>query len=81
MNYATLNDIENGNGFPTEKVFIRLICNLNFTDKDKMFDLYAEIKETAPPDVMDFLSKNRAAVELVRAAMKQDKGDFQNETI
>lgn len=81
MNYATLNDIENGNGFPTEKVFIRLVENLNFSDKEKMFDLYAEIKGTAPPDVMEFLSKNKAVVELVRTTMKQNKGDYQNETV
>ena len=76
MSYATLNDIENGNGFPTERVFLSLIENLSFTDenKKKMYDLYAEVKKTAPPDVMDFLSKNKEAVELVRRLIKETKG-------
>lgn len=72
MSYATLNDIENGNGFPTEKVFIKLIENLNFSNKEKMYDLYADVKETAPPDVIDFLSKNRSAVERVRQLIKKE---------
>ncbi len=74
MSYATLNDIENGNGFPTEKVFLRLIENLNFADKEKMYNLYAKIKETAPPDVIDFLSKSKSAVDAVRKIMEQEKG-------
>ena len=71
MSYATLNDIENGNGFPTEKVFRKLIENLNFSDREKMYDMYAEVKETAPPDVIDFLSKNKSAVEKVRQFIKE----------
>lgn len=74
MSYATLNDIENGNGFPTEKVFMRLIENLNFSDSIKMYNTYAEIKETAPPDVIDFLSKSKSAIEVVRKIMEQEKG-------
>jgi len=74
MSYATLNDIENGNGFPTEKTVLRIVENLNFIDKTKVYDLYASIKETAPPDVIDYLSKNKPAVEEVRHRMKKDKG-------
>lgn len=74
MSYATLNDIENGNGFPTEKVFICLVGKLNFNDKEKMYNMYADIKKTAPPDVVDFLGKNRAVVDIVRQIMGQEKG-------
>ena len=77
MSYATLNDIENGNGFPTEKVFMRLIKNLEFSDKKEMYNEYARIKETAPPDVIDFLSKNVVAVDMVRQIMEQEKGATQ----
>ena len=59
MSYATLYDIENGNGFPTEKVLISLVKNLNFKDKTEIYNLYAEIKESAPPDIIDFLVKNK----------------------
>ena len=38
-----LYDIENGNGFPTEKVLISLVKNLNFKDKTEIYNLYAEI--------------------------------------
>lgn len=48
-------DIENGNYFPTEKVLISLVKNLNFKDKTEIYNLYAEIKESAPPDIIDFL--------------------------
>ena len=71
MSYATLNDIENGNGFPTERVFMKLIENLNFSDREKMYDIYAEVKATAPPDVIDYLSKNKSAVEKVRQLIKE----------
>jgi len=74
MNYATLNDIEKGNGFPTEKVFLRLVENLNFKNKKNEYNLYAEIKSTAPPDVIDFLAKNKSAVEIVRQIMKENEG-------
>jgi transcriptional regulator with XRE-family HTH domain len=71
MSYATLNDIETGNGFPTEKVFLKLIKSLNFSDREKMYDLYAQVKETAPPDVIEFLTKNKPAVEKVRQLIKE----------
>ena len=74
MNYATLNDIENGNGFPTERVFLRLVRSLNFPKREELYDLYAKLKGTAPPDVIDFLSNNKEAVGLVRQAMQQGKG-------
>ncbi len=74
MSYATLNDIENGNGFPTEKVFVKLVKILNFKDREKMYDLYAEVRETAPPDVIEFLSKNKPAVEKVRQFIKEGAG-------
>jgi len=78
MSYATLNDIENGNGFPTEKVFLRLVKNLNFSHPEKLYDLYAEVKDTAPPDVIDFLSKNKETVSLVRQVIVKDKGAAEN---
>ena len=74
MSYATLNDIENGNGFPTEKTVLRIVEKLNFTDKTKIYDLYATIKDTAPPDVIEYLSQNRPAVEDVRQRMNKEKG-------
>lgn len=75
MNYATLNDIENGNGFPTEKVFLSIMANLNFPSKEDLYDFYAGLKDTAPPDVVEFLSKNKEAVIMVRQAMKNKRGN------
>lgn len=77
MSYATLNDIENGNGFPTEKVFIALVENLNFKNKTEMYDQYAIIKESAPPDVIDFLSKNKDVVKEIRKIIEK-KGEIQS---
>jgi len=74
MSYGTLNDIENGNGFPTDEVLLRIVENLNFGDKTQVYDTYAEIKGTAPPDVISYLSKNKSAVELIRKMMKESKG-------
>ena len=75
MSYATLNDIENGNGFPTEKTILRIVENLSFSNKVQIYDLYAKIKETAPPDVIEYLSNNQPAVEEVRQRMKIEKGE------
>ena len=77
MSYATLNDIENGNGFPTEKTVLRIVENLDFTDKTAIYDLYAEIKETAPPDVIEYLTNNKSAVEEVRQRMNKEKGTIE----
>ena len=71
MRYATLYDIENGNGFPTEKVLISLVKNLNFKDKTEIYNLYAEIKESAPPDIIDFLVKNKDVVDAVRKIIEE----------
>ena len=70
---ASLSDIENGIIFPSEATFLRLIKILNFDDKSEICDLYAELKETAPPDVIDFLIKNKAAVAEVRQLMNKGK--------
>lgn len=74
MSYATLNDIENGNGFPTEKVFLKLVKSLNFSNREKLYDLYAQVKGTAPPDVVEFLAESKEVVAVVRQAMQQYKG-------
>ena len=66
-----LYDIENGNGFPTEKVLISLVKNLNFKDKTEIYNLYAEIKESAPPDIIDFLVKNKDVVDAVRKIIEE----------
>lgn len=36
-----------------------------------MYDLYEEVKNTVPPDVIDFLSKNKSAVEKVKQLIKE----------
>lgn len=77
MSYATLNDIENGKGFPTEKVYLSLIETLNFNNKAEMYNQYAKIKKSAPPDVIDFLSRNEDVVEEVRK-IREKKGEIQS---
>ena len=70
---ASLSDIENGIIFPGEVTFLRLIKILNFANESEICDLYAELKETAPPDVIDFLIKNKAAIAEVRQLMNKEK--------
>lgn len=70
---ASLSDIENGVIFPAEITFLRLIETLNFEDRTEICDLYAELKESAPPDVIDFLTKNKAAIAEVRQLMNKEK--------
>ena len=66
---ASLSDIENGVLFPSETTFLRLVEALNFDKKTEICDMYAELKETAPPDVVSFLTKNKSAVAEVRQLM------------
>ena len=70
---ASLSDIENGIIFPGEATFLRLIQILNFDDKSEICDLYAELKETVPPDVISFLINNKAAIAEVRQLMNKEK--------
>ena len=75
MNFAVLHDIEEGNSFPTEKNFLQLMKKLDFSDKKRieLYDLYGEIKETAPPDVVEYLIKNEAAICDIRRMINQEK--------
>ena len=68
---AALSDIENGINFPSETTFLRLVEILRFSDRPKAYDLYAGLKETAPPDVVEFLTRDKAAVAQVRALMNK----------
>ena len=70
---ASLSDIENGVLFPGVKTFLNIVETLNFNDKSSICDLYARLKETAPPDIIDFLAKNEAAVSEVRLLMNKGK--------
>lgn len=57
MNFSTLNDIEKGDGFPTEAVVLRLSENLLLSEKDKhgLLDKYSDIAKVAPPDIDRYL--------------------------
>lgn len=57
MNFSTLNDIEKGDGFPTEAVVLRLSENLLLSEKDKhgLLDQYSDIAKVAPPDIDRYL--------------------------
>jgi transcriptional regulator with XRE-family HTH domain len=74
MNFAVLHDIEEGNSFPTEKNFLQLMKKLNFSEKKRLelFDLYGAIKETAPPDVVEYLFKHKAVVCDIRRMINQE---------
>ena len=72
---ASLSDIEKGIIFPKETTFLRLIEILCFEDKPEICDLYAKIKETAPPDVTKFLIDNPEAIAKVRQLMQEQEGE------
>ena len=57
MNFSTLNDIEKGDGFPTEAVILRLSENLLLSDEDRhgLLDKYSDIAKVAPPDIDRYL--------------------------
>ena len=69
-----LSDIENGVNFPSVDVFMKLVENANFTNKEKMYDLYGELKETIPPDLLSFLIDNKDVVTELRQKIKQAEG-------
>ncbi|MFT4107169.1 MAG: hypothetical protein QM657_15550 [Lacrimispora sp.] len=57
MNFSTLNDIEKGDGFPTEAVALRLSENLLLSEKDRLgfLNKYSDIAKIAPPDIDRYL--------------------------
>jgi len=73
-----LSDIENGINLPSVNVFMKLIDAANFDDKEKMYNLYGDIKETAPPDILKFLTNNESFVTEIRLKIKQEKGEMQS---
>ena len=68
---ASLSDIEKGIIFPKEATFLRLIEILRFEDKAKICDLYANLKNTVPPDITDYLTDNPEAIAKVRQLMQE----------
>ena len=75
MSFATLNDIENGNTFPTRDVILRLVEKLFPSDKKRIevYDLYGDLKKSAPPDIIAFLHENKDVVAEVRKRMNERK--------
>jgi len=63
---ASLSDIEKGVNFPAESTFIRLVNALHFEDKSEIYDLYADLKKTAPPDITEYLTNNKSFIPEVR---------------
>lgn len=57
MNFSTLNDIEKGDGFPTEPVVLKLSEALLLSDSDRhsLLNKYSKIAEVAPPDIDRYL--------------------------
>lgn len=57
MNFSTLNDIEKGDGFPTEPVVLKLSEALLLSDSDRhdLLNQYSVIAEVAPPDIDHYL--------------------------
>jgi transcriptional regulator with XRE-family HTH domain len=73
ISHTSLNDIERGVIFPSEATFLRLVETLKFPDRAEVCDLYGKLKGTAPPDVIDFLTRNKAAVDEVRQLINKEK--------
>lgn len=76
MNFSTLNDIEKGDGFPTEAVVLQLSEKLLLSDKDRygLLDKYSGIAKVAPPDIDRYLisEHGKAWWDILRLAEGKD---------
>ncbi len=68
-----LSDIEKGRRNPPDKDTLELMANiLALTDDDRleMYDLAGKMKDSIPPDLPDYIMKNKEAVTFLRTAQK-----------
>jgi len=72
----SLCDIEKGINFPSVDVFMKLVEVADFEDKEKIYNLYGELKETAPPDVVKYLLGKTEIITELRQKIKQEKGEL-----
>ena len=71
----SLSDIEKGINLPSIEVFMRLVDRVNFDDREKIYNLYGELKDTVPPDVLRYLIDNKEIVTELRQKIRQEKGE------
>jgi len=74
---ASLSDIENGVNFPSEEVFLRLLDVLRPDEdtREDLLNLYAEAKQTVPPDITAFLRTQRNLYAVLRSMMGKEISD------
>lgn len=76
MNFSTLNDIEKGDGFPTEAVVLRLSENLLLSEEDRhgLLNKYSDVAKVAPPDIDRYLisEHGKAWWDILRLAEGKD---------
>ena len=71
----SLSDIEKGINLPSVTVFMKLVENINFDDKEKIYDLYGDIKKTVPPDIIKLLTTKKEIIKELREKIKRNKGE------
>lgn len=72
---VSLSDIENGNIFPSESVFMHIVKIL-FKDSPSLqkdlFGKYAKAKGVIPPDIAAYLNKNPEIFDFLREMMEKN---------
>ena len=76
ISHASLSDFEKGVILPSECVLIKIVTALQVPiDKQhKLFDLYASVKGTAPPDIAKSLKDNTELILKVRNLIQKNTG-------
>ena len=58
LHHASLSDFELGVTLPADKTFVRIVNKLKFDNPTLLYNMYAEIKGTVPPDIAGYMSEN-----------------------
>ncbi|WNF36856.1 helix-turn-helix transcriptional regulator [Bacillaceae bacterium IKA-2] len=77
ISHSSLSDFEKGVILPSECVLIKIVTALQVPiDKQhKLFDLYARVKGTAPPDIAESLKDNTELILKVRDLIQKNTGE------
>lgn len=80
---ASLSSIENGSIFPSEELFLKLLNQLQPSQKkrNEMLALFAEAKGTPPPDINSKLSSNSCLWEIVRQLIELEPSEEERQRI
>jgi Helix-turn-helix. len=66
LHHTSLSDFELGVTLPSDKTLVRIVKNLKFENPTTIYNMYAQITGSVPPDVSDYICENAKMIDFTR---------------